>query len=122
MWPFKPKRIPKKITRSRLIELLPNAEFISCVDRVYSLPTTEEVLEALGQDTTTYQSEINDCDDFAYRAKGLATGRNWPFAVVHVPGHVMCGWVNDHQEWVWMEPQTRVIGNKGFSKIISIFI
>ena len=122
MWPFPEHREVEKISRSVLIQLLPDAEFISCVDRVYSLPTNSEVLEVLGKDNTVYIPEINDCDDFAYRAKGLASGRNWPFAVVYTGDHYLNGWINNLKEWAYMEPQTREIHFYHFDKIKSIFI
>lgn len=111
-WPFK-KRVAEKLKKSDLVGLLPYTPTDPIVfDRFYSLPTDEEVLHVLGSDFSTFEDEVNDCDDYAFRAKGLVAGRGWPFAVIWTTGHLLVGWVNDRREMVYCEPQGRRIVEK----------
>lgn len=108
-WPFK-KRVAEKIKKSDLIGLLPYTPTDPIIfDRFYSLPTDDEVLQVLGSDFSAFEDEVNDCDDYAFRAKGLVAGKGWPFAIVWVEGHVLVGWVNDKKEFVFCEAQGRII-------------
>lgn len=108
-WPRK-KRIPEQIGKGDLVVLLPYTPTDPLVfDRRYSLPTDDEVLSVLGSDFSAFEDEVNDCDDYAFRAKGLVAGRGWPFAVVWVPGHLLVAWVNDRKQVTFCEPQGRRI-------------
>lgn len=109
MWPWG-KRVAEKVSKSEIVGLLPYTKADPIVfDRSYLLPTDEEVLDVLGSDTSVFYPELNDCDDYAFRAKGRASGRGWPFAIVWVPGHVLTGWINDKKQMVYFEPQSRLI-------------
>jgi len=109
-WPFSKKRVSEKIKKSDLVGLLPYTKTDPIIfDRLYTLPADSEVLAVLGDDFSTFEDERNDCDDYAFRAKGLVAGRGWPFAVLWVPGHLLVGWVNDRREMVYCEPQGRKI-------------
>lgn len=110
MWPFSKKKEPIIATRSDIIQILPDSLYYQVLDRQYILPTNEEVLSALGKDYALYTAEYNDCDDFAFRAKGKISGRGWPFAVIWVNNnHYMNLFVNDKREVVVLEPQGRLI-------------
>jgi hypothetical protein len=120
-WPFK-KRVPEKIKKTDLLDLLPYTPTDPLVfDRVYSLPTDGEVLAVLGSDFSEFEDEVNDCDDYAFRAKGLTAGLGWPFAVIWIPGHILVGWVNDKKAWTFCEPQGRRIVPKP-KEILQIII
>jgi hypothetical protein len=122
-WPWNKKRAPEKIKKSDLVGLLPYTPTDPIVfDRAYSIPTDEEVIAALGSDFSSFEDEANDCDDFAFRAKGLVAGKGWPFAIVWVIGHVLVAWVNDKRELVWCEPQGRRIIQKPKEPIEQIII
>lgn len=109
MWPFTKKRKPEKISKVELIGLLPYTKTDPFIfDREYSLPTDSEVLAVLDSDYSAFEYEVNDCDDYAFRAKGLVAGNGWPFAVVWInQNHMIIGWFNDQKTWTWYEPQTR---------------
>lgn len=113
MWPFKDEKII--ITREEVIDLLPDADFIQVLDREYILPSMDDILEVLGEDLTTYIAETNDCDDFAYRAKGLASGHGWPFAIAypHKIGHIMNMFISKDKQVMLLEPQTREVKKEG---------
>jgi hypothetical protein len=106
-WPWT-KRKPEKILKAELLKLIPNSEIRFALDREYSLPTNREVFDLLGVDNRPFIPEQDDCDDFAFRAKGRMAGSGYPFAVAWIDDHVINGWLNDQREWVWMEPQTRL--------------
>ena len=116
-------RILEKVTRAEIVSLIPDAEFVQILDRDYFLPSDEEVLDKLGKDITIYESEKNDCDDFAFQAKGLICSNGWPFGVAFVNGsHYINVYVNDKKEFVFFEPQTRKKFDKVITKIQSIII
>lgn len=115
------------ILRAELIKLLPPCEVVIAEDRAYRLPTDRDVISRLGTDWSKYLAEVNDCDDFVWRAKGKAAGMGWPIAGVKIlqPGnlaHYIIGWVNDQRRWVNFEPQTRQIYRDYIVKYYQIII
>jgi len=123
-WPWKKKRVLETISKLDLLDYLPHSKTDPLVfDRTYRLPTDDEVLHLLGNDYSLYDAEINDCDDYAFRAKGLASGRGWPFAVVWINGsHMINAWLNADREWMWLDPQNRKPYNGKIDVINAIII
>lgn len=121
-WPWSKKRSVEKISKSELIGLLPQTPSDPLIfDRFYLLPTDSEVYDALSEDFSVFEDEANDCDDYAFRAKGWLSGKGWPFGVVGVDGHVLTCWINDKRQVVYWEPQTRMIVPQP-EKILQIII
>lgn len=127
IWPFATKAKRNTMLRAELMLKLPKCETAIAEDRAYILPSNSDVFSALGTDWSKYLAEINDCDDYVWRAKGKAAGRGWPFAAVKVvlldgTAHYICGWINDRREWVLFEPQTREMFTQKIQRIIHIVI
>jgi hypothetical protein len=112
MWLIKDKPKTVIINRKDLLELLPPTNLITVAeDRVFICPRLEQVEEQLQSDSTKYVPEYNDCDDFAYRAKGKIAGRCWAFGVIKIKlikgCHMLNCFVNEKKEFILWEPQTR---------------
>jgi len=107
-WPWR-KKVSATISKVELLGYLPYSKTDPLVfDRTYRLPKDAEVMAVLGSDYSSFEDEDNDCDDYAFRAKGMTAGKGWPFALVWInSSHLLNGWLNDQREWVWLEPQTR---------------
>ena len=107
----------KMISQEELLQHLPGPRsFVQLNDRIYILPKDSEVLAALtasgiydrGGD---YKPEVNDCDDFAFKAFGVLKGNGWAAAAMKVimadtSGHYIIGWLNEDLVWRDLEPQT----------------
>lgn len=108
-WTWKKQRVPEVISKLQLLDLLPYSKTDPLIfDREYRLPTDDEVLAVLGSDYSAFESETNDCDDYAFRAKGLVAGKGWPLAVCWINrNHLINAWLNDQRKWVWFEAQIR---------------
>jgi len=127
MWPFSQKPKSNIMLRAELLQKLPRCEVVIAEDRAYVLPSDSDVFAALGTDWSKYLAEINDCDDYVWRAKGKAAGHGWPVAAVKVvlldgSAHYINGWINDRREWVLFEPQTREIFAQKIQRIVHIVI
>ena len=127
MWPWSKKLPVVTMTRAEVLDLLPTAEYYELLKESYILPSDQEVLDVLGRDNSTYDHDINDCNDYAYRAKGLVAGRGWPFAVVWIrgtvnPKHSINLYVNRDKKVVLLEPQTRMVYADVIQKFHSILI
>lgn len=112
MWPFADKPKPVTILKAELLKIVPKTSKITIADdRVYICPTAEQVTTRLGTDFSAYIAEYNDCDDYAYRAKGKASGKCWAFGVVKITNqmgaHRLNCYINERKEFVLWEPQTR---------------
>ena len=81
-------------------------------DRLYVLPTDEEVEAVLRDDRTNldrFTPEINDCDNFALRVMAAMSGRCFGMAIVTLPGgglHAVNIYVNTERRVRLIEPQT----------------
>jgi len=107
MWPFK-KEKDLILSRFEILDLLPPAQYYQVLDRSYILPSNDQVLSTLGKDWSSYLAEYNDCDDYAFRAKGKVAGRGWPFAVTWInSSHYINMFINRQKEVIFIEPQSR---------------
>lgn len=127
MWSLLRKPESSIILRAELLKLLPPCDTVIAEDRAYRLPTDAEVISKLGTDWSKYLAEVNDCDDFVWRAKGKAAGMGWPVAAVKIlqPGntaHYIISWINDRRRWVNFEPQTREMYHNFIVKYLHIII
>jgi len=113
------KEVPAVIAaRSEVVSLLPLSKYILVLDREYELPHDSDVIAALGKDWSRYTCNRNDCDDYAFRAKGKVAGARWPFGVAFInDNHMINIWVNDKKQVVLFDPQMR----KKFTKKVELF-
>lgn len=112
MRPFADKPKPVTILKAELLKIVPQTDSVTVADdRVYICMTADEVKKCLGDDSTAYVAEYNDCDDYAWRAKGKVSGRCRAFGAVKIirpeGAHRLNCYINERKEFVLWEPQTR---------------
>ena len=80
-------------------------------DRIYRLPSKEDIKAFLAQDKTNhekYVAEDYDCDDFAYRLMGQFSVPIWSalaFGIVWTDLHALNCCVAENQKFYFIEPQ-----------------
>ncbi len=80
-------------------------------DRVYRLPSKEDIKVFLARDKTNrekYVAEDYDCDDFAYRLMGQFSVPVWSalaFGLVWTDCHALNCFVAQNQKFYFIEPQ-----------------
>jgi len=118
------KTIPEKIkpTSQRVISYnglyqilrrkFPTEGQIYLSDRFYLLCNTADISKFLQQDATNkykYQSDVFDCDNFAYRLLGQFSIPDWSylaFGLIWTDRHAMNIAVTEKEEVLFIEPQS----------------